>query len=91
MCAVSLVMLSWTAAADEHAMNPMFEGPLGLPDSRYASGTAWQPDSTPMNGVHFMASDWMLMPAFPHRRSSMSNPLAPLGLFFRLTPARMRM
>src|ERR1051326_4328886 len=29
--------------------------------SREASGTAWQPDSTPHQGVMFMSSDWMLM------------------------------
>ena len=39
----------------------MFEGPLGIPDARGASGTSWQPDATPMNAVHFMASDWMAM------------------------------
>jgi hypothetical protein len=44
-----------------HAHGPMFEGALGIPDSRNASGTAWQPDSTPMNAVHFMTQDWMLM------------------------------
>ena len=39
----------------------MFEGPLGISDTRSASGTSWQPDATPMNAVHFMADDWMLM------------------------------
>jgi hypothetical protein len=39
----------------------MFEGALGIPDSRNASGTAWQPDATPMDGVHFMRDDWMVM------------------------------
>ena len=28
---------------------------------REASGTSWQPDSTPSEGVHLMAGDWMLM------------------------------
>lgn len=36
-------------------------GPLGLPHSREASGTSWQPDSTPMRAVHFMEGDWMFM------------------------------
>jgi hypothetical protein len=31
------------------------------PMSREASGTAWQPDSTPHQGVHLMAGDWSLM------------------------------
>jgi hypothetical protein len=39
----------------------MFDGPLGLPHARDASGTAWQPDSTPMHGVHQMSGDWMFM------------------------------
>ena len=35
--------------------------PLNLPMSREGSGTAWQPDSTPMYGNHFMLEDWSLM------------------------------
>jgi hypothetical protein len=31
------------------------------PMSREASGTSWQPESTPMGGYHFMAGHWMLM------------------------------
>jgi len=37
------------------------EDPLGLSLSREGSGTAWQPDSTPAYGHHFMAGDWKLM------------------------------
>ena len=33
----------------------------GIPHARDASGTAWQPDDTPMHAHHFMAGDWMLM------------------------------
>jgi hypothetical protein len=33
----------------------------GIPTSRDASGTAWQPDDTPMHAQHFMAGDWSLM------------------------------
>jgi hypothetical protein len=29
--------------------------------SREASGTSWQPDSSPHGGVYAMAGDWMLM------------------------------
>jgi len=39
----------------------MLEGPLDISDTRNASGTAWQPDATPMNAVHFMTDDWMFM------------------------------
>lgn len=35
--------------------------PLGLPATRDASGTAWQPDLTPMHAIHFMRGDWSLM------------------------------
>src|ERR1700743_415489 len=34
-------------------------GPYAM--SREASGTSWQPDSTPEDGLHFMAGPWMLM------------------------------
>jgi hypothetical protein len=36
-----------------------FFGPYSM--SREASGTSWQPEATPMQGIHFMADDWMLM------------------------------
>ncbi|HEV8336560.1 MAG TPA: hypothetical protein VGR67_09105 [Candidatus Polarisedimenticolia bacterium] len=45
---------------DEHAM-AMTSGPLGIPETRNASGTAWQPDSTPMHGVHFTRGSWSIM------------------------------
>ncbi len=31
------------------------------PISREASGTSWQPDSTPHEGLHIMSGDWMVM------------------------------
>ncbi|HEX4508173.1 MAG TPA: hypothetical protein VH722_20775 [Alphaproteobacteria bacterium] len=34
-------------------------GPYAM--SREASGTSWQPESTPDGGLHFMAGPWMLM------------------------------
>jgi hypothetical protein len=37
------------------------ERPLGLPMAREASGTAWQPDTTPLHAFHWMLGDWMLM------------------------------
>jgi hypothetical protein len=44
--------------ADEHESRSR---PLGLPMSRDASGTAWQPDTTPMHGVGTMLGGWHLM------------------------------
>jgi len=34
---------------------------LDLPMTRNASGTSWQPDATPMRGVHFGAGGWSFM------------------------------
>ena len=44
-----------------HPEHPMQNLPLGLSPSREASGTSWEPDSTPMNGMHFMEDDWTFM------------------------------
>jgi hypothetical protein len=45
----------------EHDGAMSMGAPLGLPMQREASGTAWQPDNTPMFAHHLMAGDWMLM------------------------------
>lgn len=43
-------------------MNMGMSAPLGIPDSRTASGTSWQPDSTPSYGAHLMpGGGWTLM------------------------------
>jgi hypothetical protein len=39
----------------------MAGGPLGIPEARAGSGTAWLPDSSPMHAAHFMAGKWTLM------------------------------
>jgi hypothetical protein len=45
-----------------HAMSAPMTGALGgYPMSRDASGTAWQPDSTPHHMGHVMRGDWSLM------------------------------
>jgi len=36
-------------------------GPLGLPAQQFASGTAWQPASTPMHGHMAQVGEWSLM------------------------------
>jgi hypothetical protein len=49
---------SMSAAGEAHqAMEPT---PLGIEDTRNASGTAWQPDSTPMFMWHTRAGGWQL-------------------------------
>jgi len=34
---------------------------LGVPAARHASGTAWQPDTTPMHGWHHSLAGWKVM------------------------------
>jgi len=36
-------------------------GPLGIPDTRMGSGTAWVPDASPMHAAHYRAGRWALM------------------------------
>src|SRR5262249_9406344 len=57
-------------AADPDAMQDMdiqnqhtaMHGFYGqYPMTRESSGTAWMPDSSPMEGIHSMNSDWMTM------------------------------
>jgi hypothetical protein len=48
--------------SDDMPMSDRMTGTLGAyPMTREASGTAWQPDSTPMEGLHQMSGDWTLM------------------------------
>ena len=61
---VSFAATSLTASAgdDTGNMSMSMPGALGSYSiSREASGTSWQPDSSPHGGVHAMAGDWMLM------------------------------
>ena len=46
---------------DHPAGHMSMKGILGLPHTREASGTSWQPDSTPMRAIHFMEEDWTFM------------------------------
>jgi hypothetical protein len=50
-------------AQHEHAAGmQMMQGFYGAyPQTREASGTAWQPESSPMEGLHFMSHDWNVM------------------------------
>lgn len=50
-----LLLPAWSAQAQSMAE------PLQLPMERFASGTAWQPDVTPMTADHVMLGEWMLM------------------------------
>jgi P-type Cu+ transporter len=42
----------------DHKMNGMF-GPYGM--TREASGTSWQPESSPHQGLHLMSGEWSVM------------------------------
>jgi hypothetical protein len=46
--------------ADSSSAEPA-RGPLGIPDTRMGSGTAWLPDASPMHAIHARAGGWMLM------------------------------
>jgi hypothetical protein len=62
----ALLMLPLVAAAQPHAhpaAEPSPEAPSvrGIPLSRNASGTAWQPDETPHAAIHTRAGGWDFM------------------------------
>ena len=66
-CAVIATILAATSAAAQpmkHEAEPTetdkMTTPLGIPEARDASGTSWQPDSTPMFMWHWMTGDWSL-------------------------------
>ncbi|HWB96072.1 MAG TPA: hypothetical protein VG672_05205 [Bryobacteraceae bacterium] len=40
---------------------PTMDAFAGIPDARESSGTAWQPDTSPMYAQHEMLGDWMTM------------------------------
>lgn len=49
-------------AADTTKMSDhMMTGPLGIPQTREGSGTAWLPDASPMYAIHAQAGAWSLM------------------------------
>ena len=50
-----------TTTTDEHARMHMRSALGPYPMSREGSGTAWQPDATPMTGMHETIGDWSLM------------------------------
>jgi hypothetical protein len=55
-------MPGMTSDDTDQAMSMPMTGAFGpYAMSREASGTSWQPDSTPHAGLDFMAGDWMLM------------------------------
>lgn len=49
------------AQHEGHDMPPASGAPLGIPDARIGSGTAWLPDASPMHAVHLTAGQWSLM------------------------------
>ncbi|MFA5275655.1 MAG: hypothetical protein WC417_02040 [Candidatus Omnitrophota bacterium] len=55
---ISLIFVLPVFAQHEHMMTGMYGQ---YPMTREASGTSWQPDSTPLQGLNFMHKEWMLM------------------------------
>src|SRR5215469_18939855 len=68
-CLPAIVLLvaaagaSHALAQEEGGMSAVsMQGLLGPYDlTREASGTSWQPDSTPMTGMHVMSASWIAM------------------------------
>ncbi|MDD5432069.1 MAG: hypothetical protein PHO70_03680 [Candidatus Omnitrophica bacterium] len=44
-----------------HGMKPMLSFYGSYPETREASGTSWQPETSPMEGKHFVSHDWNIM------------------------------
>lgn len=66
--ALGALVLTTAPAGAQHHEQPQGEhgahamtGPLGLPMQQSASGTAWQPASTPMHGHMLSVGDWRVM------------------------------
>jgi len=64
--AVALVLVASAARPLRAQMDmphpmEMAAGPLGIPESRMGSGTAWLPDDTPMHAAHYMLERWTIM------------------------------
>jgi hypothetical protein len=57
-CALSPIARAQEAGPDPMGMSGMYGG---YDMTREASGTSWQPDSTPMEGIHSMTGAWMSM------------------------------
>jgi hypothetical protein len=57
-CALCPVAWAQEAGPDSMGMPGMYGG---YDMTREASGTSWQPDSTPMSGIHSMTGAWMSM------------------------------
>lgn len=61
--ALALLVCGASAARSQtHMHHPMAtEGPLGIPETRQGSGTAWLPDASPMHASHLALGAWTLM------------------------------
>lgn len=55
----ALAVLAFAPAPAGARMTSGMYGPYAM--TREATGTSWQPDSTPHEGLHLMRGDWMMM------------------------------
>src|SRR6266508_3851937 len=55
------LLLTLVAQHEGHEIPPASSAPLGIPDARAGSGTAWLPDASPMHAAHFQRGAWSLM------------------------------
>ena len=56
---VALLLMAHVAVADEHMEMPGVFGTYSM--SREASGTSWQPEATPADGLMLMQGGWITM------------------------------
>lgn len=66
VCPAALMVLLSAAglsgqAAEAPPASAARDGPVAAGDVRYASGTSWQPDETPVRALHASAAGWRLM------------------------------
>lgn len=64
---LAFVLMAFSAYAQhEHMEHMRHEMPMqgfygNYPETREASGTSWQPESSPMGGTHFTSQEWNIM------------------------------
>lgn len=65
LAAATLALLAAPAGSVRAQMemrHPMeMTGPLGIPETRFGSGTSWLPDAAPMHAAHLMLGSWAIM------------------------------
>jgi len=61
LCSVATPLRAQHDMSHMSGMEGSISAPLGIPFSRFGSGTSWLPDSSPMHMAHRSVGDWTLM------------------------------